>query len=172
MLMKIHSYCATNGDLSYKQVLFKKTSEQLTKEIKERGGREDVLTKAREATAQGNEGKNGHANHDVPEPPTATNQQTDGVVRRRSTLHKRTSSTRSITSAPLNFTMDELELLHNHPDETIRNLAVKVSDLEEELASNGKEKVRWPRNVTYYNFWDYLLVPTLVYDLEYPRTNR
>jgi len=32
--------------------------------------------------------------------------------------------------------------------------------------------VKFPENVTYYNFLLYLLFPTLVYELEYPRTDR
>lgn len=27
-------------------------------------------------------------------------------------------------------------------------------------------------NITFFNFFDYLVVPTLVYELEYPRTDR
>ncbi|KAK9240191.1 MBOAT, membrane-bound O-acyltransferase family-domain-containing protein [Lipomyces kononenkoae] len=31
-------------------------------------------------------------------------------------------------------------------------------------------KVRYPNNVTFFNFFDYMMLPTLVYELEYPRT--
>ncbi len=32
--------------------------------------------------------------------------------------------------------------------------------------------VRYPENVTFLNYIDFLLVPTLVYELEYPRTEK
>jgi sterol O-acyltransferase len=33
------------------------------------------------------------------------------------------------------------------------------------------QKTTYPNNLTYANFLDYMLCPTLVYELEYPRTN-
>ena len=44
--------------------------------------------------------------------------------------------------------------------------------MEAELVSTGPEYVRWPDNVTWKNFAVYMLIPTLVYELEYPRTER
>lgn len=79
--------------------------------------------------------------------------------------------------------------LSTHPDRVVAYLSREIESLREELMSmppampegvaeadaeqaGGKEhRVCWPDNVTYANFWDYLLVPTLVYELEYPRTN-
>lgn len=75
--------------------------------------------------------------------------------------------------------------LATHSDPVVSSLARDIEGLREELMSVdprhadgaaesrvvGKEsRVCWPDNVTYANFWDYLLVPTLVYELEYPRT--
>lgn len=78
--------------------------------------------------------------------------------------------------------------LATHPDVLLSSLAREVESLREDLmsvpphkpdgvpdddakSSGGKEsRVCWPDNVTFANFWDYLLVPTLVYELEYPRT--
>lgn len=78
--------------------------------------------------------------------------------------------------------------LSTHPDPLISTLSREIETLREELmsvapslpesvsaeeaqAAGGKEhRVCWPDNVTFANFWDYLLVPTLVYELEYPRT--
>ena len=42
-------------------------------------------------------------------------------------------------------------------------------DLEEELSTG---LMKFPRNQTIGNFWDFLLVPTLVYELYYPRTSK
>lgn len=85
--------------------------------------------------------------------------------------------------------------LVTHPDPIISSMAREIETQREELMSvaphrpeiddadvegagglenpegQGKQsRVCWPENVTYANFWDYLLVPTLVYELEYPRT--
>lgn len=70
--------------------------------------------------------------------------------------------------------------LATHPDPLINSLAREVEFLREELTSNTPaveeknpdvytETVTWPSNVTFANFLDYLLVPTLVYELSYPR---
>lgn len=63
-------------------------------------------------------------------------------------------------------------VLVDHPDKSISNLARELSDLEVELTSTGKNQVRWPANLTWWNYVDYQLLPTLVYELEYPRTDR
>ncbi|KAI0788740.1 MBOAT, membrane-bound O-acyltransferase family-domain-containing protein [Abortiporus biennis] len=63
--------------------------------------------------------------------------------------------------------------LTSHPDAEISNLAKDLSEMELELVSSGpKEYLRWPENITYKNFAVYMLIPTLVYELEYPRTDR
>lgn len=62
--------------------------------------------------------------------------------------------------------------LVDHPDEEISNLAKEWTELEGELVSTGPERVRWPENITAKNFAVYQLIPTLVYELEYPRTDR
>jgi sterol O-acyltransferase len=63
-------------------------------------------------------------------------------------------------------------VLSYHPDELVAGLAKEFLDLDSELVSTGPEQVRWPDNVTYRNFAVYQLIPTLVYELEYPRTDR
>ena len=62
--------------------------------------------------------------------------------------------------------------LVDHPDDTIAVLAREYSELESELTSAGPEYVRWPDNITLKNFATYMIIPTLVYELEYPRTDR
>jgi sterol O-acyltransferase len=63
-------------------------------------------------------------------------------------------------------------VLVDHPDKSISNLARDLSEMEVELTSTGKNQVRWPANLTWWNYIDYQLLPTLVYELEYPRTER
>jgi sterol O-acyltransferase len=42
-----------------------------------------------------------------------------------------------------------------------------------ELSSSANhERVTWPSNISLSNFADYQLIPTLVYELSYPRTDR
>lgn len=60
-----------------------------------------------------------------------------------------------------------------HPDEaqdSVGDVAREAADLLEELTSTVDGVVRWPENVTFANFWDYLLVPSLVYEIAFPRT--
>jgi sterol O-acyltransferase len=63
-----------------------------------------------------------------------------------------------------------LEVLTWHSEEQISKLAIAMADLNDALVSTGVAQIRYPDNITYANFIDYLLVPTLVYHLEYPRT--
>ena len=62
--------------------------------------------------------------------------------------------------------------LVNHPDTVISSLAQNLSDMELELTGTRAGAVRWPQNITWGNFVDYQLIPSLVYELEYPRTKR
>ena len=51
----------------------------------------------------------------------------------------------------------------------LEEMEVEMSFLEEELVHGS---TRFPDNVTIINFLDYLLVPSLVYLMEYPRTDK
>lgn len=62
--------------------------------------------------------------------------------------------------------------LADHPDEAVSTLAKDLSELESELVSQGPKYVRWPANIGWKDFSVYMLIPTLVYELEYPRTDR
>jgi sterol O-acyltransferase len=62
--------------------------------------------------------------------------------------------------------------LVDHPNEQISALASEYSDMENELTGPQTRKLRWPDNITLWNFADYMLIPTLVYELEYPRTDK
>jgi sterol O-acyltransferase len=59
-------------------------------------------------------------------------------------------------------------------DEEVQNISPIIQlrdDLAKELTS-PMGNVTYPQNLTLYNFFDYLLCPTLCYELEYPRTPR
>ncbi|CAG8566759.1 4983_t:CDS:2, partial [Gigaspora rosea] len=53
----------------------------------------------------------------------------------------------------------------------LNELKEKISQVEGYLASPAKN-ISYPNNITFMNFVDFLLVPTLVYELEYPRTEK
>lgn len=62
-------------------------------------------------------------------------------------------------------------LIH-HPDPEISAIAKGYSEMRFELTSSGPHPVTWPNNISWKNFAVYQLIPTLVYDLEYPCTDR
>ncbi|KIK61813.1 hypothetical protein GYMLUDRAFT_42858 [Collybiopsis luxurians FD-317 M1] len=62
--------------------------------------------------------------------------------------------------------------LIDHPDLKISSLAKEYTELRGELTSAGPLYVTYPANMTVKNFAVYMLIPTLVYELEYPRTNK
>lgn len=66
----------------------------------------------------------------------------------------------------------EYAILAHHPEEEISNLANDLVEMDSELCSQGPNPVRWPANISLANFADYQLIPTLVYELSYPRTER
>ncbi|KAL7753701.1 Sterol O-acyltransferase 2 (Sterol-ester synthase 2) [Sorochytrium milnesiophthora] len=53
-------------------------------------------------------------------------------------------------------------------DGAIKAVKARLEELNRELCPHGSR--RYPDNVTLANFADYLLCPTLVYEVEYPRT--
>jgi sterol O-acyltransferase len=76
-------------------------------------------------------------------------------------------STRPSTPSP-----PPISILAHHPSQAISSTARELLELDSELVSTGPERVTYPENLTWKNFCTYMLVPTLVYELEYPRTDR
>ncbi|CDZ96511.1 sterol o-acyltransferase [Phaffia rhodozyma] len=101
---------------------------------------------------------------------------TDSPAVESSRAPSTTSCSGDVTPArqpsPEPISAPQVHPLSSHPDQQISGLAHNVDAQKAELISTGVEKVVWPANVTYWNFTDYLLVPTLVYELEYPRTSQ
>ena len=63
-------------------------------------------------------------------------------------------------------------VLVDHPNKEISALAGQLSEMESELTGTCLHKVRYPANLTWWNYLDFHMLPTLVYELEYPRTDR
>jgi sterol O-acyltransferase len=49
-------------------------------------------------------------------------------------------------------------------------LSQTINDDEIEILKN--DVGNYPNNITFWNYWDFLLIPTFVYHLSYPRTER
>ena len=47
----------------------------------------------------------------------------------------------------------------------------EIEIADRDLTGTVSQEMTYPNNLTYANFLDYMLCPTLVYELEYPRTN-
>ncbi|MCJ1337867.1 hypothetical protein MMC09_003151 [Bachmanniomyces sp. S44760] len=73
------------------------------------------------------------------------------------------------SSTHLNEIEQETENLYNEEKK------VAISQLREDLAlelTSPLGRVTFPQNLTFYNYADYILCPTLCYELEYPRTSK
>jgi sterol O-acyltransferase len=110
------------------------------------------------------------------------------IIEKRSATEKQSEGNPTVTShdTAMQVVIRDPHPLATHPDALISGLAREVESIREDLTSSpvpnittseeGVQRetftktVTWPENITVYNFWDYLLIPTLVYELSYPRT--
>lgn len=217
LVMKMHSYVTTNGQLHWVNEQAKKLFEQLQRAVADEGGWEDAFSAAQGSKAQTEDDErkaqpysDGVSNGTPLAPEGSTTSYVDGHVgvalRKRlvaagnldvigmSTLppsnpgptpsefpperptQVNTTGTRLIppapaSSGPLPAPHTPSQILSHHPNPKIADLAREHADLEVELTSTGPERVRWPENITLRNFAVYMAIPTLVYELEYPRTD-
>ncbi|KAK9764416.1 Sterol O-acyltransferase 2 (Sterol-ester synthase 2) [Basidiobolus ranarum] len=84
----------------------------------------------------------------------------------------------------LSVSYERLKLLKQDQENLIKASKKNDKDVDPEIAQELKDQindactslakgnVQYPNNVTVKNFWEYLLFPTLVYELDYPRTER
>ena len=171
MLMKTHSYIAYNGQLSESKRQLRKKTAELDRAVETAGGWKAVLSEASKLHASAIASPLlGSA--ELPEAGTAlARPRTLSRRRRSSALGKDDDPPLSPLPPDDAGDMKDPRRLIDYPDEKIYNLANDCVDLLEDLTSTGKESIVWPANVTYTNYIDYLLIPTLVYELEYPRTS-
>lgn len=168
MLMKIHSYLSTNGDLSHMAAELAAVRTKLDAAIETAGGYEKAIAVSTEEAVR--EGK-----PPLSPMPRATSlfapSAEDAATLRQRKRSSKAGSGSSVDSRKL--VVDDatrFHVLRTHPDHEIASLAARAHEVQEYLTSPGTRSVVWPANVTYANFVDYLLVPTLVYELEFPRT--
>ena len=81
--------------------------------------------------------------------------------RRRERFLKELAAMDSYELVRTNSVMDERERLIHEIEQADKDLTGKILG-----------KVTYPKNLTIANFVDYMFSPTLVYELEYPRTDR
>ncbi|RDX48191.1 MBOAT-domain-containing protein [Lentinus brumalis] len=193
MIMKMHSYLGTNGQLAYTNERAERTLVQLKKATEAEGGWDAALRKAEAAMMQ----QEAPIPSGTPDIPTdAPNGSTTSYIDARTavTLRQRlaskggaangdtatasgvkTTGTRMMSvDSPIISTKppSPSEILMHHPSEAIPSLATTHVELERELTGPIEGNVRWPANITLKDFAWYQLTPTLVYELEYPRTDR
>lgn len=201
MIMKMHSYLTVNGHLQYVSQQSRRLLEQLQKATSRVGGWDQALKDATPpepvATSDASTASSRSGTPDVPEgssssyidPSAATllrkrlavmaskggnNESIQFVEKSTPDESTYTSTISGVSNASGVKKVDQPHQhpLVLHPDPEISALAKEYSDLQAELVSPGPESVAWPNNITWKNFAVYQLIPTLVYELEYPRTNQ
>ena len=186
MIMKMHSYMATNGYLRHVSLQSAEILTQLRDATARVGGWEKAIYEAK----QRREDLECETGTDVTS--TGASPSPFGTLELRgaglSTSYSGGPSAVALRNRLIRVTETEAasgavsddekpndatsHILVNHPDPQISALATEYTELESELVSSGPERVRWPDNITFKNFAVYQLIPTLVYELEYPRTKR
>ncbi|KZT62390.1 MBOAT-domain-containing protein [Calocera cornea HHB12733] len=192
LCMKTHSYLAVNGYLSDVHLQAEKLEKRLRAACEaEGGGWEKAMEDAarvREKHETSTEGSPVGTPALVPEGATTKgyaggNPIAEGLRPRLMAVVEGTPAASRAATPPAETSKLEKKAyfppiephqhpLADHPSEKIAQLAEELGSLEQELTSVGPRRVRWPANVTFVNFADYMLIPTLVYELEYPRTDR
>ncbi|KAG1740063.1 MBOAT, membrane-bound O-acyltransferase family-domain-containing protein [Suillus lakei] len=195
MIMKMYSYVSVNGYLQWISRRSMDVLAELTHATARVGGLEQALRDAtlKRAEAQAASRATETPVTDVTSTPIETcTPDPEGVLMKSFTDLKTAAALRQRLTAVSRSSDGNIEterdadngsgrgsekievacILSYHPDELVAGLAKEFLDLDSELVSTGPEQVRWPENVTYRNFAVYQLIPTLVYELEYPRTDR
>jgi sterol O-acyltransferase len=181
MIMKMHSYMATNGYLCYLSQQSAATLNRLRDATSHVGGWDKAISDAkkrredleREADTGSSSAETSSSPFDMLELPesmsTSYEEMPDVAALRRRLIQVAEPTAVPGDDKPKDAASHPLV---DHPDPHISTLATEYAELESELVSSGPERVRWPENITFKNFAVYQLIPTLVYELEYPRTKR
>jgi len=188
LIMKMHSYMTVNGYLQVLDVKAAAVERKLRERTAEVGGWDQAILDARtrreeldQAETTPSETPALFKSGSYFSPPAATalrnrlqNLEVPPPLRRNLSGNSVNSEsplppTHALSPPP---SLPASHPLVDHPDGAIAALAQELSELEGELTSTGKNKIRWPANLTWWNYFDYQLLPTLVYELEYPRTEQ
>ncbi|EGN96816.1 hypothetical protein SERLA73DRAFT_58578 [Serpula lacrymans var. lacrymans S7.3] len=200
MIMKMHSYMTINGYLQHVSTRSKELLEDIRRVTLEVGGWDQALSDAKarheetETDAHTTDSNGISTPNDTPAErdgntvKSFTDAPTAAALRHRLVAISGSGNTGVSTpsvdptfmqesSSPNGNHDYEIDdppayMLVDHPDERISALAKEYKELDSELVSTGPSRVRWPENISIKNFALYQLTPTLVYELEYPRTDR
>ncbi|THH16971.1 hypothetical protein EW146_g3763 [Bondarzewia mesenterica] len=188
MIMKMHSYMAVNGYLQWASSQSEFLFSQLEAATSRVGGWDQAIAVAKAHRAELDGSGTEVASAESSSPPIDTpsplpegsyKSYIDGNTANalRSRLRDHAAVEEAVAQCDDDRRAREKEkllphLLVDHPDETVAALARDFSEVDSELISTGPNQIRWPASITLKNFAVYMLIPTLCYELEYPRTNR
>jgi len=182
--MKMHSYITLNWQLQSVTEQSRELFDSLKVKTKAFGGWDKALTDANarkiemQLQASATHASSTHEPTPIGTPPVAEGSSTATIdVSTATALRQRLNAMASLPNndnqnSPLRSAVDSVHPLIHHADPEISAMAKDYSELQSELTSGGPHHVTWPNNISWRNFAMYQLVPTLVYDLEYPRTDR
>lgn len=186
MIMKMHSYMSVNGHLQQVTQQSQAILEEL-REATEAGGWEKAVRDAKSHRAEMDASTGMSASSSGSTPPShtpnipegSTTSYTDAAtanaLRQRLVAVSSATPESVITTTPPDEDKQHLFEPHpliDHPDPRVADLATEYSELQAELTSPGPNYITWPNNISLKNFAVYQLIPSLVYELEYPRTDR
>ncbi|KAF7309847.1 O-acyltransferase [Mycena indigotica] len=176
MIMKVHSYMTVNGHLQYVSETANSLLHRMKKATEAAGGWDQAIKDAEARRTELESTNNSTLDHTPSEtpslPPGTTTSYVDATT--AAALQQRLFAVSNASKKDDDFAKHSSEphILVNHPNEGIAAMARDYSELANELTSTGPYSVSYPDNITFKNFAVYQLIPTLVYELEYPRTNR
>lgn len=193
--MKMHSYMAVNGYLHGINEDASKAKHLLRRKTEEVGGWDKAVADAKirreelEQTDEGTPLETPAALRDGPKSYFSGNGPAAAALRHRlkqvakesgslsphSSLRTASTSDLTATETKAAWGMPEPlppHVLVYHPNREISALAEQLSEMESELTGACLHKLRYPANLTWWNYLDFHMLPTLVYELEYPRTDR
>ncbi|KAF8892249.1 MBOAT, membrane-bound O-acyltransferase family-domain-containing protein [Infundibulicybe gibba] len=190
MIMKMHSYMTVNGHLQQVTEQSQSLLDHLRETTEAFGGWQKALSDARAHRAELDaQMANSSSQDDGTQESTPTrtpeiqpgahssyvDSHTATALRRRLAAQIPTppaENASGIETEPRPMLNNGPHPLVDHPAGEISSLAKEYTELQSELTSTGPENITWPNNITFKNFAVYQLIPTLVYELEYPRTEK
>ncbi|KAF9099548.1 hypothetical protein BGX23_001189 [Mortierella sp. AD031] len=157
MLMKIHSYIAYNGELSEKLIQLKKSEAAYAKIKKDDPKTADDDSDDSRSDSSSSSSHDEHSDdHDTTDSPISESEEDANRFH-----HRRASEA---AAALLQDTTSDSTTINTS------QLVAEIEELRGDLKCQNGEF--WPANVTVANYVDYLIVPSLIYELQYPRTSR
>ncbi|KAJ7759231.1 MBOAT, membrane-bound O-acyltransferase family-domain-containing protein [Mycena metata] len=177
MIMKVHSYMTINGHLQRVSEMSQELLDKLRKATDSFGGWEQAVRDAETHRAE-LDALTTRGTEDSTPTPSGTPMVREGSttsyvdVPTAAALRQRLVAVSEGQPKDTPVSPATPHVLVDHPNQSISDMARDYSELEGELSSSGPYKVTYPNNLTMKNFAVYQLIPTLVYELEYPRTDR